>query len=76
MSAKPRSPRPEPKDWLLVLCAARSVLREFELDSATATLDDLEAEIELRQSLARVAEHVGVPVTLLEITLDPEHLGQ
>lgn len=76
MSVESRAPRPEPEDWFRVLWAARAVLYDFELDSATAPLDDLAAEIELRQSLVRVAEHVGVPAKLLEITPDPEQPDQ
>jgi hypothetical protein len=63
--------RPTPEDWFRVLWAARAVLADFELDDSAADVEDTAAEIELRESMRRVAEHVGVPVKMLE--LDPEH---
>lgn len=67
MSGPLRAPVPDPADWFRVLWAARAVLFDFEQDGSDAPLDDLAAEIELRQSLIRCAEHIGVPRKLLEI---------
>jgi hypothetical protein len=65
------SERPDPTDWFRVLWAARAVLADFELDDSSVDPEEMASEIELRESMRRVAEHVGVPVKLLE--LDPEH---